>query len=549
MLKVIIAEDEPKVALLIKNLIDWDGLGMELSGMAKNGSEALDMIRRSDPDVIITDIRMPVTGGLELITEAKEIKPVLEFIIISGYKHFDYAHSALKSGVSDYLLKPINQDELNSTLEKVKGRIISRESAMDEQERVRRIESDLERGKRLELFAGIDGIGDSDDNGDGGKFSSLTAEVLNRDYCYHFTDDCCYRFLILKIDGAYSEIYSEGLPVLTGKIREAYVRTLSPLCCDIEMEFFDSRATILLGFPAQNKQALRDSLKDVFDDVRIDNNIIPSAVFTMTGGMITDEPPGLHASWQSAKWALSERLLLGAGSFYENLPVRESSQDVTMAVNAASKGLAQAMDVMDCESAARVLSEASDSMSGLSGLTGNDVLRFAMSVYDEWLILCQRYDPSFADPGKQRGGFLKKLEILSSAAEVYACLESTIRDAMKTIIENLGQISGRPVSNAKRYIKEHFRENITINNIAFEEGFNVSYFSTLFKKETGQTFSEYLTGVRMDEARRLLKETNLSIALVCESVGYSDTKHFTATFRKITGIKPSEYRKLYSWGR
>jgi two-component system response regulator YesN len=90
---------------------------------------------------------------------------------------------------------------------------------------------------------------------------------------------------------------------------------------------------------------------------------------------------------------------------------------------------------------------------------------------------------------------------------------------------------------------------IVIEDIADIEGFNSSYFSTLFKKVTGVTFSEYLRGIRMDEAKRLLKETNLSVAVICGDVGYNDIKHFSTSFKKATGVKPSEYRKLYSWER
>ena len=540
MLKVIIADDEPKVALLIKSLIDWEKLGMELSGIAQNGSEALTLIGQCDPDVIVTDIRMPVIGGLELISEAKKIKPSLEFIIISGYKHFDYAHSAIKFGVSDYLLKPINQDELMSTLEKVKVRIESSMTVLDENERAKQIELDVERSKRLELFSIIY-------NKD--RQSELTADNPNQNLGYHFEDGCCYRFLIFKIDGDCSEIYSEGLSVFTGKIREMYMKALSPLCCDIEIEFLDSKANIILGFPAENKQPLRDALKNVFDDVRINNNIFPSAIFTMIGGPISDDSTRLADSCSAAEWALQERLLIGAGSFYENITVRENSQEAVTLATTISKNLSQAMDVMDFDSVSHILSESSDSMLNLEGITGKDIIKFVRSVYDEWLILCQRYDPSFQDAEKQRVSFIKKLNVLASAKDVSDFLAKVIRESFKNILENLGQINGRPISHAKKYIKDHFSENITISDIAEQEGFNVSYFSTLFKKETGRTFSEYLMGVRIDEAKRFLKETNLSIVQICEAVGYSDTKHFTAIFRKSSGIKPSEYRKLYSWGR
>ena len=540
MMKVIIADDEPKVALLIKSLVDWDRLGMELVGIAKNGSEALDLIRRHDPDIVITDIRMPVTGGLELISEAKEIKPALEFVIISGYKHFDYAHNAIKFGVSDYLLKPINQGELLSTLEKIKGKITSRTSELSEHERMLQIESDRERGKRLDLFRML---ATPESRG------LLTIENLNGNLCYHFTESCCYRYVILKIDRVSSELYSEGMTVFHEKIREILIKTLSPLCDDMETESAYSRTNIVLGFSPDNKQLLRDALKDIFDEIRLDSNIFPSAVFTMVGGVIADNPAGLADSWRSAEWSLSERLLIGAGSFYENLPAKDGARGYAALATSTAKRIGQAMDVMNYEAVDLALSEASASLLALDSLTGRDVLLFAKSVYDEWLILCQRYDAAFPGAEKLRLEFNGKLDDLSSAADVCAFLRTTILESLKNSIENHGRISGRPISRAKQYIKERFRENISISDIAEQEGFNVSYFSTLFKKETGQTFIEYLTAVRMEEAKRLLKETNLSVALICESVGYSDLKHFTATFRKSSGIKPSEYRKLYSWGR
>ena len=103
----------------------------------------------------------------------------------------------------------------------------------------------------------------------------------------------------------------------------------------------------------------------------------------------------------------------------------------------------------------------------------------------------------------------------------------------------------RPVRVAKQYVREHFREPITLEDVCVAAGFSVSYFSALFKKETGEGFSKYLVRVRMEEAKNLLRETNLPVAEICSRVGYSDRKHFTSVFHKFTGLNPGEYRKLY----
>ena len=148
MLKVIIADDEARVCSLIKMLIDWEGLGLTLSGTAANGVEALELVEQCNPDILITDIRMPGCSGLELIEKAKRLLPQLEIVIISGYAHFEYARNAIQYDVSDYLLKPINQQQLDDTLRKLGERCRARQQMSSEIEELRR--SSRENTQRLQ---------------------------------------------------------------------------------------------------------------------------------------------------------------------------------------------------------------------------------------------------------------------------------------------------------------------------------------------------------------------------------------------------------------
>lgn len=116
MLKVVLADDENKILLLLQKLIDWERLGYEIVGTANDGLRALELVREKQPDLLLTDVRMPGCSGIELIQQARDVQPNLHFIIISGYRKFEYAQSALKYGVEDYLLKPIKQEELTGIL-------------------------------------------------------------------------------------------------------------------------------------------------------------------------------------------------------------------------------------------------------------------------------------------------------------------------------------------------------------------------------------------------------------------------------------------------
>ena len=159
MMRVVIADDEEKVCLLIQKLVDWTAMDMEIVGVAHNGLEALELIETRRPDLMITDIRMPGCDGIELIRRARQLDPALEFIIVSGYRHFEYAQSALKYGAGDYLLKPIKKDELTATLEKMHGRWLRRTEQLSREEQMRlRLQSDLDRlrsGMFGDLLSGV----------------------------------------------------------------------------------------------------------------------------------------------------------------------------------------------------------------------------------------------------------------------------------------------------------------------------------------------------------------------------------------------------------
>ena len=144
MIKVVIADDEVRICQLILALVDWEALGLKVVGTAHNGLEAIAMVRTLQPNILITDIRMPGCSGLELIDQVKRDDQSLEIVIISGYAHFEYAQQAIKYGVGDYLLKPISKTELTATLQKLAGRICAqRKNAEDEAQQKEKTQKDV----------------------------------------------------------------------------------------------------------------------------------------------------------------------------------------------------------------------------------------------------------------------------------------------------------------------------------------------------------------------------------------------------------------------
>lgn len=179
--------------------------------------------------------------------------------------------------------------------------------------------------------------------------------------------------------------------------------------------------------------------------------------------------------------------------------------------------------------------------------SGQQIFRVVRTAYHLFLLSGLFQNEFHLAPTSERDtAFAQRLDLCSCLDDLFLLLEesclSNLRDACKWI----DQEKVRPINEAKQYISEHYAEPLSLDEVCSKVGFSVSYFSTLFRKETGKTFLEYLADVRMEAAKELLRETKLTMEAVCEQVGVHDYKRFSKAFKKATGISLKEYRNLYS---
>lgn len=535
MIRVLVADDEPKVAQLICNLVDWPALDMEVCGVAQNGIEALEMIQSHGPDIVITDIRMPGCDGLELIRRAKEHSPALSFVIISGYRHFEYAQNAIRYGVSDYLLKPVNKEELTETLEKMRFEYLKRHRQLSGLQQMElRQKADAER-QRAGLFALLNGP----------PVAGPMLETINRDYHFEMRPG---RFLavLIKVDGSFDEINAEGLELLRKKTLGMAGDALGPLCFEHAFVFEGTTARGLLNYAEAQSEAVRKALHGLLSELRVQNSVFPGAVFTIAMGFEANEPAGLWASAQSAAYTLAQRLVEKNGRLL--LPVKgEANPERCAALLAAgSRQLEAALDVMDEERAAGAIAQFCQSVLEDGALSGQDVLYLAREMCDTYLRMARNLGLGVAEGPAVAEEFAQRVDMCGSAAQVLDCLAGTVAASLAAALRLRREADSKPITNAKQFMLQHYASPITLEQVAEQAGFNTSYFSTLFKKETGKNFSEYLLELRMTRAKELLRDTKLPVAQICDEVGYSDLKYFTQNFKKFTGVKPGEFRKLYS---
>ncbi len=538
MIKVLIADDEEKVCTLIYKLINWKDFDMEVVATAYNGIDALERIEELKPDLVITDIRMPGYDGIELIAKAKEINDAIEFIIISGYRHFEYAQSAIRYGVSDYLLKPIKKEELTATLERIRLHCRSRAEQLTAQEQLRlRIKDDT--GKQREQLL-VDFLSDSGE-------AKTSIEDLNQRYCFKFVKGI-FQLAAIKIDCPYENYNAESIQVLYEKIGKILDSNIRDSCYEMEIYCKDTVVYVLLNYPLENRLFLRRLLKGLMAELSVQQTVFDKVFFTLCVGRQTEELSKLPQCLHSIQDTVLQRLVDGTGKMIDEAPAAEEfiPMKQEFLLGDFRRGMSQAVELLDLQAAVAVI-DALESVVPMNEKTeGSSIYKLVLAAGEMFMILIKNAQYNVEIPLESYEEFKIRLSLCRDGKQLFESLNLLVATQIDFIVQQKRQADNRPIRIAKEYIQRNYMKPIGLEEISEMLGFNLSYFSALFKKETGKNFLEYLTEVRISNAKELLRETNLSITEICNKVGYLDQKHFIATFKKYAGIKPGEFRKLYS---
>lgn len=528
MLKVIIADDEDRICQLIRALIDWDTLGLELSGTAHNGLEALELVKLHKPDILITDIRMPGMSGLELIESVKGFSSELEIIIISGYAHFEYAKNAMKFGVGDYLLKPINKAELNSTLDKIKNKILARQAS--EEKTIRLIKKNEQDARRLQQSL-IEHLTEQ-------KVDRLSYDILHNEYGLSIKSGFFQVFWI-KVDDYLEEFKDSGLKILMDKVENLLESSIRPRCYELLIGQTQSSCVGIMNYEPKKQEELRRVLKDCMNQLVSHGEIFGSVCFSIALPGPVKSPEEIPGSVKESFDLIQERLVRGTGRVLE----RMSEGTYLNEQNFPEKylrGVKHAIEVMSTEEADQVVNRIYEKIRDMRDVHGSEIFELVSVCAN--LFLSQVEIPDRSEVEQE---FKEQISQCSSADKIFDKLKALQHTYISFMQEKHESDAKRPIRQAKQYIQKHFAEQITLEEVSNVVGLSPAYFSVQFKKAEGEGFAKYLINVRIEQAKVLLRETNISVSEICRKVGYNDLKHFTHTFEKAAGVKPAVYRKLY----
>ena len=528
MLKVLIADDEARVCQLIRMLVDWDAMKMQVVGTAANGIEALKSVEELLPDILITDIRMPGCDGLELIEKVRQLNNRIEIVIISGYAQFEYAQLAIQKGVGGYLLKPIKKEALISTLEKLGERIRERQ---DSESRLEHLKSDGQKHAELLRERLLSDLID-------GRLSVSPPVQPDEEWGF-VTLPSIYQVFIIKVDHSHMVLSDFSVEIIKEKTEEILTAEVFPFCLRQALCFRHSMGYGLLQFENGKKGEIRRRLRECLNQLEAQKSFFGSVEFTLSLGETADGIAVLADSMQTAKRAIAERFIEGPGRLFEPQPAT-GRQNLRLLLDRYNRMVSQAVDFLDPEEADKVTGDLQEAVKQIPDVRGFELLELVMSAAGSFLA---RLNPDQEAVVKQE--FEVQCELCSRDFQLFECLKKMQRDQLARVRKLRQNEATRPIRLAKQYVGQHYMEAITLEDVCAATGFSVSYFSTLFKKETGEGFSKYLTRVRMEQAKQFLQDTDWPVAEICERVGYNDLKHFTGNFKKTTGLNPGQYRKLY----
>uniref|UniRef100_UPI002FE002E6 response regulator transcription factor n=1 Tax=Muricomes intestini TaxID=1796634 RepID=UPI002FE002E6 len=528
--RVLIVDDELRIGMLIKKLIKWNELDMECIDVMDNGETALHVIKEEIPDIVITDIRMPKINGLDLICMTRDISEKVKFIVVSGYKEFEYAHRALQYGVDDYLLKPINENELNTVLKKIYDELDMLENKSIEKREMQKKVSESKQIIKRDFLKNI--IEQDEDLELENAGIPLTGDIYRGiDIKLDYVD---YN----KSDKKQDRLTVERVIAIVEKILKGVTEEV--LICEKE----NLHLYCLFNYNYSQRKLVKNSINDILSEIK--EYLIGFELYEVTIGVGREKTEfgeirfSMKESWR----AVENRIKAGTGRLiYTGLKTGDNGEQGKDCVEKYRENFWSSIESYSRENLEQCINQI------YSNFMLCDDMDFSMCyrVADELIeMFFERIDMHQEELRQVRRRLQGNCQHCYSIPQLKNLLKIELGNYLDMSREAIEAESAKPVRQARQYINQHYGEKIVLEDIADIVGLNPVYFSVLFKKETGINFSAYLVNVRLEKAKEMLCSTNETIAAVGESVGYRDSRYFSQIFTKTVGVKPVLYRKLHS---
>ncbi|WP_260681906.1 response regulator transcription factor [Alkalicoccobacillus porphyridii] len=501
---MLIVDDEPVICQGLAQTILWESIGVEVVGVAFNGKQALQKIEEHQVDLVLTDVSMPVMDGLELAACVAQQLSETKLIIISGFDEFDYARTALRLGVEDYLLKPVDVDELMTLVQSVSKRIAAKKKEIIQDEH-----------KTMENLL----------------FDAVFRTPSSKDIFLELTDRyAAHRMIVCELPG-----YSQETNLWTKQV-EAVFEQISPTYGIHYVSLGGHENEWVLFLYGDSMQELSDhQLAIIWEEVSGRLDFPLQAVVSET----SETAANCHKQYQQSLELLDQLRGHGEGLYFFGAEVSSSEAPYP---KAAEDCLLEAIIKQDEIKIRACINE----MIATFADSGYSLSQTVHVCRELELVLKRKLQERLPNKPFDHLNLHLHKEVDLRIMNTFEVIEEIV---VRDMIGFLGEVELTEqqhwvIENIRRYIHKHYQQDLRASEVAEKHFITPNYFSMLFKQETGKSFSEYLNGLRINQASELLLSTSNKVFEIAEYVGYKEYKYFVQVFKKHVGLTPTHYRRL-----
>ncbi|GAA6490834.1 hypothetical protein K280104A7_03980 [Candidatus Bariatricus faecipullorum] len=532
MIKIFLVEDEVVIRNGIKHSIQWEREGYEFVGEASDGELAYPLILKEKPDILITDIKMPFMDGLELSEAVKKEMPDIKILILSGYNDFDYAKKAIGIGVTDYILKPVSAEKLLEAIGNV-AVIIRKER--EEKGLLAKYQEEMQENREQEKLNFFNRL----------LMEPMTVtEILEQG-----------KELGMELN---ARVYNMILFTITSSLAEKETHSIFVTAFERVEAFFESRSFLYYfrrGVEGWGILVLAESEEEMEQHMELCQRSLGSIMLEYPElqyfggiGKPVSRIREIQESFREAERAFAGRFVYHDNQIVSQAELEEEREEELEISGVGS--LEHNREALERFLKTGTTEELDSFLKAYFDSIPQDNLRSLMMgqyILMDCFISILNYGKEMGiaqEELKERIGDVRDIKNhLRTPEEMKQYLENLMREVLVLRDEISGRRYSDIIRQAKEYIENNYMsEDISLNSVSASVSMSPSYFSSIFSQEAGQTFVEYLTGVRMQKAKELLMSSSRRTSEIGFEVGYKDSHYFSYIFKKTQGCSPREYR-------
>lgn len=536
MYQILLVDDEDLIRGAIAKKIRWDELGYELCGTCKNGKEAIEILQHKQVNLVLTDICMPYIDGLELSKFIYEHYPETKVIILSGYSDFEYAKKAVKYRVVDYVLKPVTMAELSEILLNL-NKMFRQEEIKEKN--IKKLKQEYMKNLPLIRARYLNQLVH------GQQREKEDFEIKNRIKALEiYIPGIYYKAAIAEVEDIENFLTEnqkgdQDLPsFILFNILEEMIREKE---LGIAFQNLENKTVIILGGNEKNKLDL--ILNSIFNQAKENLEKYFKLKISLGAGGIYSVLGKLKTSYQEAETVLEYRFLYGNDILLDIKDFSKRTQEQDIDLNSIINSLIPAIKLSRSEEINEILLKAIKQIRE-ARLSQNRIYIYMQNILTAISNLLEIMGLSDELPTNQTDNIMHQLYKQKTLQDVQDIICRYCIYIGEKITDKRNNFAKKQAMCALDYIEKNYHNSqLTLQVICNELSISPSYFSSIFKSYTGETFIEALTKKRMNQAKELLKNTSLRNYEIADRVGFSDPHYFALIFKKYTGMTPKEYAK------